>query len=282
MTSLVFFVTVACGLWLTTIGHRLDSFSAFLILALGWIIAGAAFGRRLRFGKPKQTFLELEPHYWQEHWNYAKWVLATAFLLQFTTQGYFWLVGGLLSVKEVGELKALYLMVAPVDQVFIALTYLLIPVLAAHYAAKRMGNFLSLWKRYVLATVGVTTLFAVSVRILGKPVMHVLYAGKYDGLAPFLFMLALLPLLMGIGNAMNGALIATEKPKLVFYAYVCSAAATFLGGIPLVIHFGMWGAIYGMLLSATMYTAVLVLAFAHRFTGRLHHLPILNLSRTLD
>ena len=141
--------------------------------------------------------------------------------------------------------------------------------MAARYAAKRTRDLLSLWKRYVLATIGVTGLFAVSVRICGKPVMHALYAGRYDGLAPYLFVLALLPLLMGIGNTMNNALIASEKPKLLFLAYVCSAATTFLGGIPLVLRFGMWGAIYGMLLSATSYTGVLALAFVLRFHHRI-------------
>src|SRR5208283_4387888 len=67
-TSFVFFVTTACGLWLTARAHLLNSLSVFLILALGWIVAGATFGRKLRFGSPAQRFLEIEPHYWKEHW----------------------------------------------------------------------------------------------------------------------------------------------------------------------------------------------------------------------
>jgi hypothetical protein len=58
--------------------------------------------------------------------------------------------------------------------------------------------------------------------------------------------------------------ISTEKPKLVFFAYMCGGAATFLGGIPLVMHFRMWGAVYGMLLSGATYTCALALAFAIR------------------
>jgi O-antigen/teichoic acid export membrane protein len=272
--SVVSFVTVAALLWLTVRAHLLTSFSAFLILALGWIAAGASLGAKLRWGAPLQKFLEHEPNYWREHWNYAKWVLATAFVLQFTTQGYFWLVGAILSLKEVGELKAMYLLVAPVDQIFIAMSYLFIPALAARYAAKRTGAFLHLWKRYALATVGVTGLFAVSIWTLGKPTMHVLYAGNYDGLAQHLFVLGLLPLLLGIGNTMNNALIASERPKLVFFAYVCSAAATFLGGIPLVLHFGLWGAVYGMLLSGVTYTGALTIAFGRRFHGRVAAQPV--------
>jgi O-antigen/teichoic acid export membrane protein len=260
-TSLVYFITVACGLWLTTKAHRLNSFSVFLILALGWIAGGAAFGRKLALGKRGQRFLELEPRYWGEHWKYAKWVLATAFVFQLMNQGYYWIVAGFLSVKEVAELRATYLLIAPVEQVVISLSFLALPVLAANYAAKSMDGFLSQWKRYALAVLSVTAAFALVVRVLGKQAIHVVYSGKFDDQATLIFTLALVPLLMALGNTMNDALKAIEKPRFVFYAYLCSGAATFLGGIPLVIHFGLRGAVYGMLLSAGTYTTALGVGF---------------------
>jgi len=260
-TSLVFFVTVAGGLWLATKAHVLDGFWAFLVLALGWIIAGAAFGRKLAFGNLKQRFHELEPSYWREHWKYTRWVLATAFVYQFATQGYYWLLAGLLSATEVGELRAMYMLVAPVEQVLVAISFIVLPALASHYAAKRMENFLFLWKRNVLAVAGVTGLFAVGVRILGKPAMHILYAGKFDDLAPLLYVLALSPLLIGVGGTMMNGLNAAEKPKLVFYGFLCSAAATFLVGIPLVTHWGLRGATFGMLLSGATYAVAMTVGF---------------------
>jgi O-antigen/teichoic acid export membrane protein len=260
-SSLVFFVTVACALWLTTKAHRLDSLTVFLILALGWVGAGAAFARKLPFGKPAQPFLALEPQYWGEHWKYSKWVLATAFVFQLTTQGYYWLAAGFLSVKEVAELRAMYLLVSPIEQALIAASYVVVPALAAHYATNRMGSFISLWKRFTLAAVVVTSLFAIAVRLVGKPVVHTVYAGKYDGLAAYLFVLALLPIVLWIGNAMNLALNAVEKPRFVFWAYLTSAAMTFLVGIPLVMHFGLWGAVYGMLFSGVTFSIAVAISF---------------------
>jgi O-antigen/teichoic acid export membrane protein len=260
-SSLVFFLTVACGLWLTAKVHLLDSFSVFLILALGWIAAGAGFGRKLAFGTPKQAFLKLEPRYWREHWNYMQWVLATSFVFQFTTQGFYWLVAGVLTVEEVAKLRAIHLLIAPLDQALIALSYLVLPILAAHYAGKRIRNLVSLWKRYALALVVLTASFALSLRVLGGHLMHVLYAGRFDGLGPMLSTLAFLPLLMGIGHTMNDVLKAAERPRLVFYAYLSSGAATFLLGIPLMIHFGLRGAVYGMLVSGGTYSAALAVGF---------------------
>jgi O-antigen/teichoic acid export membrane protein len=261
-TSLMFLITVAFGLWLTWEFHRLDSFSVFLVLALGWITAGACFAGKLAWGKAQPTFREVEPSYLREHWNYMKWVLAIAFVYQLTTQGYYWLVAGILSVGDVAGLKAIYILVAPIDQLFAALAYVVLPMMSSHMAAGRPKQMVSLLKRYLLASVCATSMFAILVRAVGSPVMHILYAGKFDDLTHLLFILVLLPVVMGIGHVMNDALKAIERPRLVFFAYVCSGAATFLVGIPLVMRLGLRGAVYGMLFSGATYTGALVLGFA--------------------
>jgi O-antigen/teichoic acid export membrane protein len=259
--SFICFVTVACALWLAVRAQLLNGFSVFVILALGWIAAGLGLGKKLALGHPAQSFLDSEPGYWSEHWKYSKWVLSTAFVFQLTAQGYYWIVAGFLSVKDVAGLRAMQMLVGPMDQVFVAISFSVLPALAARYASNRMGSFLAFSKRYAMAVVTATALFALAVRITGKPVMHRLYNGKFDDLVPMLYMLAFLPLIMGIGNTMNDALKATEHPKMVFYAYLCSGAATLLGGIPLVIHFGLSGAVYGMFLSAAAYTAALTAGY---------------------
>jgi O-antigen/teichoic acid export membrane protein len=266
--SLISFVTVAAALWFAARTHLLNGFSVFLILALGWIAAGLGLRKKLALGHPAQSFLDSEPGYWNEHWKYSKWVLSSAFVFQLTTQGYYWIVAGFLSVKQVAELRVMQLLVAPIDQVFIALSFLVIPALAARYASHRLDSFLSFSKRYGLAVVSATTLFAFAVRLTGRPVMHWLYAGKFDDLAPLVYILAFLPLVMGIGNVMSNALNAAEKPKLVFYAYVCSGATTVVVGISLVIHFGLRGAVFGLLLSAASYTVAMGLGFFFNFCRR--------------
>jgi O-antigen/teichoic acid export membrane protein len=278
-SSLVFFVVLVVGLWLLEKAHRIDSFTVFLALGLGWTVAGAALGRRLPFGKPEQAFLVSEPGYWGEHWKYSKWVLATAFVFQFTHQGYYWLVGGFLSAAEVANLRAMYLLVGPVEQVFIALSYLIVPALSAHFAAKRMRDFLTLWKRYSLATLGISALYVVVIRIVGRPLVHILYAGKYDGLAPYLFLLTVVPLVMWAGGTMGHALNAVEKPHFVFWAYVTSGTATLFFGVPLVIYFGLWGAVYGMLLSSVAYTLALVISFLLRFRHEWRELVSIGLGK---
>jgi O-antigen/teichoic acid export membrane protein len=189
---------------------------------------------------------------------------------QFTTQGYYWLVAGFLSAKEVADIRVMYLLVSPTDQLFIAMSLILIPALSTRYAAKDMRSFFSAWKKFVFLVLFVTITFAVGVRLAGKAVMHLLYAGKYDGLVSYLLVLALYPILTGLGSALTGAVIATEKPKLVFVAYLSGACVTFFAGILLVKYFGLWGAVYGMLLSAGTFSLALGIAYfvqVHRRLG---------------
>jgi len=260
--SLMFFTICAVLIWLSIRIRIFSGFYAFMIAALAWIAAGVFLGRELpgKAGSGTQ-FTEVEPKYWSEHWKYSRWVLVTALVFQLTSQGYYWLSAGILSVKETGDLRAMYNLLAPVDQVFVAMSLLVLPMMSHRWASGGMAGLLRLWKAYAAGCLLVTCIFAACVNLFGKQVMHILYAGKFDDVAPLLGNLALLPVVMGIGNALNDTIKAAEKPKLVFYAYLCSGGTTVLLGVPLAIHFGFRGIVYGILLSATANTVALAAGF---------------------
>jgi O-antigen/teichoic acid export membrane protein len=271
--SLIFFATCGGLLWLALRVRLLSGFTVFAIAALAWIVAGVFLARELPgSGTSSVPFMDGEPGYWSEHWKYSRWVLVTALVFQLTNQMYYWLSAGILSVKETGDLRAMYNLVGPVDQVLIAMSFLVLPMMSSRAASRGMAGVLPVWKAYCAGSLGVTGGFAVCVNLFGKPAMHFLYAGKFDDVAPLLGMLALLPVVMSIGNTMNAALKSIEKPNLVFYAYVCSGCTTVLLGAPLVTHFGLRGVVCGLLLSAAAYTvslaAFLVWILSSRAAGR--------------
>src|SRR5262249_34884846 len=150
------------------------------LLAAGWITAGLTIGRPLIFDRTSVEFTSLHPTHWERHWAYAKWVLATSFVFQLMTQGYYWLVAAALSIRGVSELRAMYILVTPADQIFIALSFLALPRLAHNYSSNRREEFLSLWKRYGLFTLLMTVSLFVGIRLMGAPLVHWLYAGKFD------------------------------------------------------------------------------------------------------
>jgi O-antigen/teichoic acid export membrane protein len=256
--SVAFFATCAVLLWVAIRMRILSGFYVFVIAAVAWVTAGGFLARELPGrAEARVSFTDGEPEYWSEHWKYSRWVLVTALVFQLTSQMYYWLSAGILSVKETGDLRAMYNLVGPVDQVLIAISLLVLPTMSRRAASRGVAGVLPVWKAYCGASLLVTGGFAACVNLFGKPVMHFLYAGKFDDVAPLLGIIALLPVVTVIGNTMNAALKAVEKPKLVFYAYVCSGSTTVLLGAPLVTHFGLRGAVYGLLLSAAAYTVAL-------------------------
>jgi O-antigen/teichoic acid export membrane protein len=259
--SLICFVTVAGGLWLALRGHLLNGLSAFLILALGWLTAGVLMRGRFSLDGAAQPFLNSEPGYWQEHWKYSRWVLATAPVFQLTTQGYYWLLAGLLSVREVAEFRAAYNFVAPVELAFASLVFLVLPALSTRYQQHSRSHFFVLLRRYVVVVLAVAVLFPLAARALGRLGMHVLYAGRFDDCVPLLYVLAFLPIFTAVSTGMASALNAAEKPKFVFFAYLASGATTFIAGIPLILRFGLRGAVYGMLLSGAVFSIALTIGF---------------------
>jgi O-antigen/teichoic acid export membrane protein len=256
--SFVFFATCAALLWFSIRIRILTGFYVFAIAAVAWMVAGVFLARELP-GRVKDStpFAEVEPSYWAEHWKYSRWVLATAFVFQFTSQGYYWLSAGILSVKETGDLRAMFNLVAPVDQLFIAMSLLILPMLAHRHASDQMAGMRRLLKSYGIGSLAVAGSFAVLVSLFGKPVMHVLYAGKFDDVAPLVSRLALLPVIMGLGNTANAALKAAERPNRVLLAYIASGLATFVVGIPLLMRLALPGAVYGLLVSAVVYTVTM-------------------------
>jgi len=268
--STVFLLTCLVLLGLALWAGLLNGLSAFLIAAAAW---SAAFLFMLPRRNENETaplarapdFLAEEPGYWLEHWRYSRWVFVTALVFQFTTQAYFWLVAALLSVRAVAGLRALYNLALPVDQVFAAVSLLLIPQMAGRYAAGELGQLRRLWRQCLTGYLGLSLTFALVAGVASLPLLHLVYGGKFDDLAPLLRWYVLAPVAMGAGHAANAALKAMERPQAVLAAYVGSGVVTFAAGIPLVARLGLRGAVYGILLSAAAYAALL--GFLFRRTG---------------
>jgi len=256
--SIISFVTLCGLLLLATRLHVLSGFALYLIAAAALLVGGFCVRQHLPSIASHGEFHILHPGHWWEHWKYARWVLVTAFVYQFTNQAYYWLLASFLSVKEVADLRVLHLLVGPVDQIFVASSLLILPVMAFRYAARMNAELVSLWKVFGLLNVVLTLVYATLIRVLAAPLMHTIYSGRFDDLAALLSILALLPVMMALGNSANVALKSIERPDLVLWAYVASGLTTFVIGIPLVRHGGLRGAIYGMLVSAGIYSASMI------------------------
>ena len=271
MLSFFFFVALCISLVVLRAIGILNSMTTFFVFGIGSLAGLATVMGGLPGKASRCSMHEVDPSHWKAHWGYSRWVIGTAFVFQFTNQAYYWLVAAFLSVPEVAELRAMLLIVMLIDQVFTAMGLIVLPMMAERYALRRITDLLSLGKTYLLILLAIGGTFAVIIVVFGNSILHVAYSGKFDDGAQLLRLLVALPLLMGIGSVMNLVMKAAEKPNVVLYAYLASGAATFAIGIPLMLHFGFPGAVYGLLISGGVFSAALGVGFI-RLLPRLNRL----------
>lgn len=266
--STAFFIACCALLGVAVRGEMLNGTSAFLITALAWSIAFLSIRKeRTRVTAPAADFLAGEPGYWPEHWKYSRWVFVTALVFQLTAQAYFWVVALFLSVEDVARLRAMYNLVLPVDQIFCAVSLLVLPQMASLFARNEMEKLYRLHRQCYLLFLAVSSAFALAVAVASARLLHFVYGAKFDDLAPVLRAFVTVPVAAGIGHAANAALKAVERPQAVFFAYLLGGVVTFSLGVFLVVHLGLRGAVYGMLFSTATYSAFLVSRF-RRFRER--------------
>jgi Na+-driven multidrug efflux pump len=83
------------------------------------------------------------------------------------------------------------------------------------------------------------------------PLVDWLYGGQYVEYSNLLWILGLVPLVVGIGAVSGAALRAMERPDQVFWVQVSSTAAMLSIGLGLMFIWGIPGAVIGLLVSYT-------------------------------
>lgn len=211
-------------------------------LALLWI-----FWRSADAGMPGPGLREAI----REHWRYGRWAVASAAVSWFPGQIYYAILPVWLGLGGAAALRALTNFAMPVLQSIAALNLLLLPALVRDRQSggkKRMGNTI---RFYLAVFSGGSLVYMLALWGLRGQAFSVFYGGRYAEYSGLPFLLAaLLPAGTCISAVLGNALRAMERPDCVFRAYIGSAAAAAVAGIPLTALWGVTGALLGIHLSS--------------------------------
>ena len=202
-----------------------------------------------------------------DHWRYGKWLAAAAGPGWLTESVYFLVLPVWVGLGQAGALKALMNLVMPALQSIAALGMLLLPVLARdrYYSIPAMKRTVKLSLTLFLLGSACYLAFLWGFRV---HILHLLYSGKYMSYAAWPLLLAgLLPFAQSLPTVLGGALGALERPDLVFWATVGSAAGALALGVPLAYTLGVRGALVGLVASYVL-MGVIMLFFLARTSSR--------------
>jgi O-antigen/teichoic acid export membrane protein len=259
MASAVYLLLIAGGLFALNFIHIVSTLSVMLCMAVAsaaaglWLMSklcGASLPETDQAGPPAPSTVLAA------HWNYGRWAIATSILMWVPLNFYFIVLSGWVSLEASASLRALTNLVLPLLQANAALSALLLPPLVV-----RAGNpaaFKKLLRSSLILFFAGATIYAVLLGTFGRPLVHLLYGGKYDGAANLIWLVALLPILDGIVVVLASALRSMERPKLVFWANLGAAGCVLTLGIWATSAWGIRGAALGMILADLLAVAVLV------------------------
>lgn len=249
----------------------LTSFTAFLLMGMAALLASAfQFIRLQRALKPATSPTKLD-EVWSQHWRYGRWAIASSLAIWVPGNIYFILLGSFSGMAKVGALKALWNLTQPIAQVFTALSLFFLPYaarIAYRFGSASVGRLA--WK-LTFVFVGASMAYWSVIVLLREKVVHLLYAGNFGEIIPWVPWIAIYMCLWCATHAQAIALRALLSPASVFCAYSVASVISVAIGIPAVHMLGIPGAIGCMILSSGICLGTIVLLLRHK----LRHLQTL-------
>lgn len=185
-----------------------------------------------------------------DHWRYGRWIAPTRVFSWIPMNVYFAILPLWFGLSESGALKALLNFSMPVTQALSALGVLIVPCLVRYRT--RGGNLaLAPVVRWFsgMAFIG-TALYAVVLWTFRDQALYLFYGKNYAHYSSLVFLLACLaPFGACATQPFSSALAAMERPDLMFRSSAIASVVAVGLGVPLIMNFGLAGALAGVTVS---------------------------------
>ena len=260
---LYFLVLLTASMWLLD-RRVLSPVTAIVAMALASAVASTAHMIRLspEWSSREDGVRPLEVA--GDHWAYGRWALASALLMWFPLNIYYYVLPASSGLEDAGALKAVLNLANPMLHSLVAVAMVLTPMLVRE---RERGGVLALHRSMWRVGAACVTASAAYLLLLWQfrfEVVGLLYGDRYAALSNAPVLLAgLLPIALSATVVVGSALRALEEPKLVFWSYAISTAAAVVTGIPLAAIWGANGALGGMLLSYVALAVAMGVLYEH-------------------
>lgn len=184
-----------------------------------------------------------------EHWNFSKWLTATA-LLQWFAGNLFIITGGaLLGPVAVGATRMAQNIVGVTHVLFLAMENI-IPLRAAGYQ-KMGGNDLMiryLWK-FTLQMGFLTMTLLALIGLFHSSIISFFYGPEYLPYKGLLVAFCVLYVIVFLGYPLRYALRTLQRTRVIFTSFVVTSVVSMILAYPAISAFGVYGIVGGLMLS---------------------------------
>jgi O-antigen/teichoic acid export membrane protein len=197
----------------------------------------------------------------RENWQFGKWLAGANAGFWLSSAAVVYLAAGILGSSAPGILKAAQIVLGPLNVLLLFLATVL-PIIFSR-ALARSEQALKRRLKLVLAMSGpLVVVYCLAAALLARPIMHALYAGKYDAYAHIVGLVALYYFVDYFSQVIRDVLKARRVTRPVFVGNILGGLAAVVVAPGLLVSFGVAGAALAMLVSIVVLNVTLVRAFA--------------------
>ena len=220
--------------------------SALILMGSGSLAAALGIRSALSFDPGVPVSSDFRRSVVSAHWQYGRWTVGSGVAGMFILNAYYLLMPGRYGLEGAATFKALMNLVMPAMQSFWALSMLVVPQLVH---VRDTPSFRRLMSRLIGLYVTAALLYWVAVGSTQTYLLSTLYNGQYTAAPHLLWLLGLVPVACAVISVLESALWATERSPALFRAYLLAGVSTLLVGVPLMMVWGLSGAVIGTLIA---------------------------------
>lgn len=200
----------------------------------------------------------------RDNWRFGKWLFGANLVQSGRIQLHLVLIGDLISAAAVGIYRAVQNLVGPTHIMMNAMRSIAMPRAAAIHASDGLPAMYRYLTRVAILGLIPIVLFLAVVTVMAERLLHLLYAGQYDGYAWLVWLFSIVYLLTYGCQVLTVVLSAMRVTRAVLVAEIVTVAAGLTVGLPVIWFFGIGGA----LVTDIIASAILMGALLYKLTYR--------------
>jgi O-antigen/teichoic acid export membrane protein len=243
--------------------------STYLLVRAGWLSAPSVFvlmgigslgaALSIRAGPSSGVLPEsvLRRAVTADHWAFGRWAVGTGLLSALTLNVYYMVLPVSHGLEATATLRALLNLMMPALQASMAIAMVTMPSLVRARGTSAFDRLL--YRLLALFSAG-GVLYWLCLGLSHEHLFRWLYGDRYSENAHLLWVVGLVPIACTLSTAIESSLRALERSDHVFRAHAFATVATCVVGVPLLLRWGLVGAIVGMLVAYAVAISSMVMS----------------------
>lgn len=237
--------------------------SSLGLLGIGSLASGIVLMIRLGINRrgPEEP---LSPDFiLRTHWGFGKWNIGASIGSWTLANIYYFILSFEYGLEETAALRALLLIFMPVFHTIVAIPRVLTGTLVRD--RETINSNQSVWVVLVGMSMG-SALYSFLAGHYRHTILNWLFNGQFDAYADQLWLIGIIPILIGMASVLGAALQAWERPDIQFHTLLHSVLLSLPIGFLLTKYWGINGAIGGMIFSYFLSAGYLYVRW-HKLAG---------------